>query len=66
MRRSACRFVDYFGDTVIEFEITPNLAHAFSINGIAREVHALLDVPVNEPPLFDLSLLAKARRMTRS
>jgi phenylalanyl-tRNA synthetase beta chain len=53
-------FADYFGDTVIEFEITPNLAHAFSINGIAREVHALLDVPVNRPPLFDLSLLAKA------
>src|SRR6476620_501406 len=53
-------FIDYFGDTVIEFEITPNLAHAFSINGIAREVHALLDVPINDPPLFDLSLLAKA------
>jgi phenylalanyl-tRNA synthetase beta chain len=53
-------FADYFGDTVIEFEITPNLAHAFSINGIAREVHALLDVPVNRPPMFDLSLLADA------
>jgi phenylalanyl-tRNA synthetase beta chain len=53
-------FVDYYGDTVIEFEITPNLAHAFSINGIAREVHALLDVPVTEPPLLDLSLLADA------
>jgi phenylalanyl-tRNA synthetase beta chain len=53
-------FVDYFGDTVIEFEITPNLAHAFSINGIAREVHALLDVPIDQPSLFDLSLLADA------
>ena len=51
---------DYFGDTVIEFEITPNLAHAFSIFGIAREVHALLDVPVRHPPVFDLSLLAEA------
>ena len=28
---------DYLGDSVIEFEITPNLAHAFSILGIARE-----------------------------
>ena len=51
---------EYFGDTVIEFEITPNLAHAFSINGIAREVRALLDVPINQPPLFDLSLVAQA------
>jgi phenylalanyl-tRNA synthetase beta chain len=32
---------DYLGDTVIEFEITPNLAHAFSILGIAREAGAL-------------------------
>src|SRR4051794_36096289 len=34
--------IDYLGDTVIEFEITPNLAHAFSIHGIAREVGALI------------------------
>ncbi len=47
--------IEYFGDTVIEFEITPNLAHAFSINGIAREVQALLDKPITLPPCLDLS-----------
>jgi phenylalanyl-tRNA synthetase beta chain len=53
-------FLEYAGDTVIEFEITPNLAHAFSILGIAREVHALLDVPVSTPALVDLSSLPAA------
>ena len=52
--------VQYLGDTVIEFEITPNLAHAFSINGIAREVHALLDRPITPPALFDLALVPPA------
>jgi phenylalanyl-tRNA synthetase beta chain len=52
--------IEYFGDTVIEFEITPNLAHAFSINGIAREVRALLDVPITVPPVIDLALVADA------
>ena len=28
---------DYLGDTVIEFEITPNLVHDFSVVGVARE-----------------------------
>jgi len=32
---------DWLGDTVIEFEITPNLAHAYSVLGIAREVAAV-------------------------
>lgn len=36
----------YLGDTVIEFEITPNLVHAFSIRGLAGEIGALLDEPV--------------------
>ena len=40
---------DYLGDTVIEFEITPNLVHAFSILGIAREAGALTDRPVTTP-----------------
>jgi phenylalanyl-tRNA synthetase beta chain len=53
-------FADYFGDTVIDFEITPNLAHAFSMNGVAREVRALLDVPVGHPPLMDLNEIADA------
>src|SRR5215203_3875960 len=46
---------DYLGDTVIEFEITPNLVHAFSILGIAREVSALTRAPVTLPPHADLS-----------
>lgn len=44
----------YLGDSVIEFEITPNLVHAFSILGIAREAGAILDLPVKEPDLADL------------
>jgi phenylalanyl-tRNA synthetase beta chain len=46
---------DYLGDDVIEFEITPNLVHAFSMVGIARELGALVDVPVTYPALADLS-----------
>ncbi|MBA3449710.1 MAG: phenylalanine--tRNA ligase subunit beta, partial [Chloroflexia bacterium] len=46
--------VDWLGDTVIEFEITPNLVHDFSILGIAREAGALTDRPVSTPPLYDL------------
>lgn len=46
---------DWLGDTVIEFEITPNLVHAFSVQGIAREAAALTDRPLNLPPGADLS-----------
>jgi phenylalanyl-tRNA synthetase beta chain len=49
---------DYLGDDVIEFEITPNLVHAFSVRGIAREAGALLDKPVNEQPALDRAALA--------
>lgn len=48
---------EYLGDTVIEFEITPNLVHAFSILGIAREAAALTGSAVNPPELADLSLI---------
>lgn len=44
----------YLGDTVIEFEITPNLVHAFSVRGIAGEVSALLDQPVADLPMADM------------
>jgi phenylalanyl-tRNA synthetase beta chain len=44
---------EWLGDTVIEFEITPNLVHNFSILGIAREAGALTDRPVSLPPIFD-------------
>ena len=33
--------VDYWGDTVLDIGLTPNLARALSITGVAREVHAL-------------------------
>lgn len=47
----------YLGDTVIEFEITPNLVHAFSVQGIAREAAALTGKPVATPALADLSVI---------
>ncbi len=46
---------DYMGDEVIEFEITPNLVHAFSMIGIARELGAIADVSPRLPELADLS-----------
>ncbi|HQY29782.1 MAG TPA: phenylalanine--tRNA ligase subunit beta [Thermomicrobiales bacterium] len=52
--------VSYLGDAVIEFEITPNLAHNFSISGIAREVHALLDRPVIQQPAINLAEIPPA------
>ena len=45
----------YLGDTVIEFEITPNLVHAFSVQGIAREVGALTSRPLHPPAAADLN-----------
>ena len=46
---------DWLGDTVIEFEITPNLVHAFSVLGIAREAAAVTAHDVTLPPLYDLA-----------
>lgn len=46
---------DYLGDDVIEFEITPNLVHAFSMVGIARELGALTETQVTYPELSELS-----------
>lgn len=45
---------DWLGDSVIEFEITPNLVHAFSIYGIAREAGAITGLPVKEPEVVAL------------
>lgn len=50
---------DYLGDDVIEFEITPNLVHAFSIVGIARELAAILDSPRPGVGLADLGGVAR-------
>jgi phenylalanyl-tRNA synthetase beta chain len=49
---------DYLGDTVLEFEITPNLVHAFSIYGIAREVSAILGRDVGRPSSVDFRSMA--------
>jgi phenylalanyl-tRNA synthetase beta chain len=46
--------VDYLGDAVLEFEITPNLVHAFSMVGIAREASAVLDSALHLPELASL------------
>ena len=48
---------DWLGDTVIEFEITPNLVHNFSVLGIARDVGAIFDVPVTMPAIVDSARL---------
>ena len=41
---------DVLGDVVLDIELTPNLARAWSIAGVAREVAALLDLPMRYPP----------------
>ncbi|HYO30170.1 MAG TPA: phenylalanine--tRNA ligase subunit beta, partial [Thermomicrobiales bacterium] len=46
---------EWLGDTVIEFEITPNLVHAFSILGIAREAAALCNTTLRLPDAPNLS-----------
>jgi len=53
-------FKDYAGDAVVEFEITPNLVHAFSILGIAREAAALVGQPYRLPAMVDLATLPAA------
>jgi phenylalanyl-tRNA synthetase beta chain len=49
--------VEWLGDTVIEFEITPNRVDAFSVLGIAREVSALTGSPVKPLAVADLGSL---------
>ena len=48
---------EYLGDTVLEFEITPNLAHDFSVLGVAREVGALYHKSLTEPYRIDLAAM---------
>ncbi len=50
---------EYMGDEVIEFEITPNLVHAFSMIGIARELGAIADKRPRLPELADLSSVTR-------
>ncbi len=42
-------FADVMGDVIIEIELTPNVARAYSILGVAREVAALTGQKVREP-----------------
>lgn len=55
----------YLGDTVIEYEITPNLVHAFSIVGIAREAGAIVDAEVRAPKVADLSGIDPNRNLVQ-
>ncbi|MEZ4830485.1 MAG: phenylalanine--tRNA ligase subunit beta [Caldilineaceae bacterium] len=40
---------DYLGDTVVEIELTPDMARCLSMAGVAREVSALNNVPLHLP-----------------
>ncbi len=42
---------EYMGDAVLDIALTPNLARCLSILGVARELAALLDVPLKYPPV---------------
>ncbi len=42
-------FVDVMGDAILEIDILPNIARTMSMLGVAREVAALLDLPLHEP-----------------
>lgn len=53
---------EWLGDTVIEFEITPNLVHAFSILGIAREAAAITERPLQIPATVDPAALPTSER----
>jgi phenylalanyl-tRNA synthetase beta chain len=56
---------EYLGDEVMEFEITPNMVHAYSIVGIARELAALTATPALLPTLADLSGSERADGLVR-
>jgi phenylalanyl-tRNA synthetase beta chain len=56
---------DYLGDTVIEFEITPNLVHAFSVYGISREAGAVANSAVRSPQVADLSSVPQSTSLVR-
>ncbi|MBN2678577.1 MAG: phenylalanine--tRNA ligase subunit beta, partial [Anaerolineaceae bacterium] len=43
--------VEYMGDAVLDISILPNMARNASILGIAREIAAMLDLPLRKPEL---------------
>lgn len=42
---------DYYGDTIFEISLTPNLGHCASILGIARELSAITGLPLRFPSI---------------
>lgn len=42
-------FADVMGDAILEIDILPNIARTMSMLGVAREVAALLNLPLREP-----------------
>jgi phenylalanyl-tRNA synthetase beta chain len=43
--------MDYMGDAVFEFEILPNMIRNASVVGVAREIAAVLGLPLRKPQL---------------
>ncbi len=43
---------DYLGDTVLDIDLTPNLARALSLIGVAREVAALTETPLRRTQMM--------------
>jgi phenylalanyl-tRNA synthetase beta chain len=41
---------DYLGDSVLELDLTPDMARCFNMIGIAREIAALTGAPLHLPP----------------
>ncbi len=39
----------FYSDTIFEISLTPNLGHCMSIYGIARELSAILNLPLKQP-----------------
>src|SRR5438477_10997338 len=42
---------DYLGDVVLDIDLTPNLARALSVLGVAREVAAITGAPLHMPEI---------------
>ena len=45
---------DYYSDVILDVSLTPNLGHCMSIYGLARDLSAVLNLPLNKPA-FHLS-----------
>lgn len=46
---AGARLEDVWKETVLHLSFTPNLGHAMSVLGIAREISASLDIPLQDP-----------------